>query len=190
MCACLLAALVLSQIAKADTITFLDSNGSIQVDVTYIFNGNRNTERVAAGQYNFHINGSTLTSSGFCTDLKTDAQLALWDLSLGGLASYNSHTNSYCWSNIFSAADSGQNSYRDIAGVYTVEQCALAHSYRTWNALFENAGPHIQGRKQDLAFASTPEASSVVALATLLAGCSILPLRFRRARWCSPQRKA
>lgn len=69
MCACLLAALVLSQIAKADTITFLDSNGSIQVDVTYIFNGNRNTERVAAGQYNFHINGSTLTSSGFCTDL-------------------------------------------------------------------------------------------------------------------------
>jgi hypothetical protein len=243
--ACLGATLSLSRGAYAgtDTLHFLNSNGSNGVDVTYVLNNQAHTESAAAGQYNFQINGSSQTYTGFCTDLfdsisngntwsalrttvsnpsnglgsvyyangthgntiltqnihaidyivahyanapasrtKTDAQLAIWDLSLGGSVSYNPSTHTYNWSSIFSAVDSGQHSYSDLAGVYNIEQAAFANDGRSWNSIFENAGADTNGRKQDIAFAATPEASSLISFAGLVAGSMWIPLRVRRRR--------
>ncbi|CEK19489.1 hypothetical protein [Chthonomonas calidirosea] len=113
---------------------------------------------------------------------KTDAQLAIWDLSLGGSVSYNPSKHTYSWSSIFSAVDSGQHSYGDLAGVYNIEQTAFANDWRSWNSIFENAGAQANGRKQDIAFAATPEASSFISFASLVAGSIWIPLRARRHR--------
>ncbi len=107
-----------------------------------------------------------------------DAQLAIWDLSVN---SQITHTGSvYAWGSGFSAVNHGSGSYSDMVGVYNIEQTAFANNYRSWGSIFENANPSSP-RKQDIAFASTPEAGSIAGFMSMV-GIGFLPLLRRKKR--------
>ncbi len=62
------ASLILSTaMTHADSLKFLNDNGSSNVTVTYNLGGGQRTERTAAGSYNFLLNGKAV--QGYCTDL-------------------------------------------------------------------------------------------------------------------------
>lgn len=62
------AALLFSSVkTHADSLEFLNDNGSSNVTVTYKLGGGNHTENTAAGSYNFLLNGKAV--QGYCTDL-------------------------------------------------------------------------------------------------------------------------
>lgn len=56
-----------SAVTHADSLEFLNDNGSSNVTVTYNLGSGNQTENTAAGSYNFLLNGKSV--QGFCTDL-------------------------------------------------------------------------------------------------------------------------